>query len=213
MLGKQRMELSPSGSVSSRLRGILVLGATVGLGTVVALGASGCRTTVRITDTPQTASEQLLLNTSVDAVARCIDFGQLSDRSVYLDAPSLDGIGGGYLVYRIREEMALSGVRLANSREEAEVIVEAGLAAYGTDSHNSIFGITETDQLPEINLCVRDTQYGVAKLSMFAVERETGAIIWYSGPMRADGWQRMRKSLGVGPIIDGTIEHPANRVR
>lgn len=186
--------------------------AGVALG-VLALVGTGCRTTTRITDTQQTASQQLLLNSSVDAVTGCIDFAPLADRLVYLDAANLEGVGDGYLVYRLREQMGLSGIRLADSREDAEVVVKAGLAAYGTDSHQTTLGITETDQLPEINLSVRDTQFGVAKLSMFAVERRDGSVIWHSGPFRADGYQRMRKVLGVGPFIEGTVEHPANRVR
>ncbi len=180
---------------------------------VAVLGATGCRTTVRVTDTPQTGSQQLLLNESVDAAVRCIDFAPLAGRWIYFDTAKLEDTGDGYLVYRIREEMGLSGVRLAHTRDEAEVIVEAGLAAYGTDSHSAIFGVTETDQFPEFNLCVRDTQFGVAKLSMFAVEQETGAVIWHSGPKRADGYQRIRKVLGAGPFIDGTVAHPAKRVR
>ena len=180
---------------------------------VVVFGVTGCRSTVRVTDTLQTGSQQLLLNASVDAVVRCIDFTPLAGCTVYLDASILEEAAGGYLVYRIREQMGLSGVRLAETREDAEVIVEAGLAAYGTDSHNAVFGVTETDQFPEINLCVRDMQFGVAKLSMFAFERASGAAIWHSGPKRADGYQRIRKVLGVGPIFDGTVEHPANRVR
>lgn len=175
------------------------------------ISVTGCRTTVRITDTPQSGSQQLLLNGSVDAAVRCVEFAPLASQSVYLDAVKLESVGDGYLIYRIREEMALSGVRLAETREEADVIVEAGLAAYGTDSHNAILGVTETDRLPELNIAVRDMQFGVAKLSMFAYERESGAMIWHSGPKRVDGYQRIRKVLGVGPIFDGTIEHPANR--
>lgn len=200
-LEKRRMNLSLSDILVRWLLGSLVLVGT------------GCRSSVRVTDTPQTGTQQLLLNASVDAVVRCIDFSPLAGREVYLDATRLEDAGDGYLVYRIREELALSGVRLAESRDEVEVIVEAGLAAYGTDSHNAVFGITETDYLPEINVCVRDTQFGVTKLSMFARERESGVVIWHSGPMRADGYQRIRKLLGLGPFFDGTVEHPTNRVR
>lgn len=143
VLGKRQMKLSLSKVIARWLLGSLVLVGT------------GCRSSVRVTDTPQTGTQQLLLNASV----------------------------------------------------------EAGSAAYGTDSHTAVFGITETDQLPEINVCVGDTQFGVAKLSMFARERESGVVIWHSGPMRADGYQRMRKRFGLGPFFDGTVEHPTNRVR
>lgn len=179
---------------------------------VVVFGMTGCRTTVRVTDTPQTGSQQLLLNASVDAVVRCIDFAPLAEQLVYLDAAGLKETGDGYLVYRIREEMGLSGVRLAETYDDAEVIVEAGLAAYGTDSHRDVVGITETDRLPDLNLCVRDMQFGVAKLSLFGFERASGAVVWHSGPKRADGYQRIRKVFGTGPFFDGTIDHSANRV-
>lgn len=192
------------------MRPILPTFAAWCLAATATVGTTGCRTTVRVTDTPQTGSQQLLLNASVDAVVRCIDFSPLASRRVYLDT-DLETVGEGYLVYRIREAMGLSGVFLAETREEAEVVVEAGLAAYGTDSHNAVLGITEADQLPELNLAVRDMQFGVAKLSMFAFERESGALIWHSGPKRADGYQRMRKLFGAGPFFDGTVEHPADR--
>lgn len=180
---------------------------------VATVGASGCRSTVRMTDTTQTGSQQLLLNSSADAVIRAIDFGPLAGRSAYLDPEGLGDKSDKYLPYRIREQMAIAGVRLAESREDAEIIVQAGLAAYGTDSNLSTLGVTDSDQLPDINLGVRHTQYGVAKLSMFAIERESGTLVWQSGPVRADSCLGIRKPFGMGPFYSGTIEHPANRTR
>jgi hypothetical protein len=180
---------------------------------LVLVSSTGCQSTVRVTDTAQSGSQQLLLNSSFDAVVRCIDFQPLAERLVYFDAASLGDAVEPYVVYRIREAMIVSGVRLAESREEAEIIVEAGLAAYGTDSNSNTFGLTETDQLPEINLWIGETQYGVSRLSLFAFERHSGALVWQSGPMRADTYQRSRKVLGLGPVYDGNIEHPAKRIR
>lgn len=130
------------------------------LAVVTVCSATGCRSAVRVTDTPQTGSQQLLLDASVDAAVRCIDFSPLAERRVFLDAAKLEDAGDGYLVYRIREEMGLSGVRLALTRDEADVIVEAGLAAYGTDSHSAIVGVTETDQFPGLNLYSTATNMG-----------------------------------------------------
>lgn len=177
------------------------------------VGFAGCRSTARVTDTAETGSQQLLLNKSVDAVVNSIDFYPLANRVAFLDTAGLGDQGDGYLGYRIRQQLGICGVRLAETREDAEIVVEAGLAAYGTDSQNLTFGLTETDALPEINLCVRDTQFGVAQLSFFAVERASGEVIWHAGPMRADSYQRVGRVLGVGPFHSGTIEHPANRVR
>jgi len=108
--------------------------------------------------------------------------------------------------------MITQGVRLAELREDADVIVEAGLAAYGTDSQKDEFGITESDALPDLHLCIRDTQYGVAKLSMFAWEKETGHAVWQTPVMRADGYQEIRSVLATGPYYSGTIEHLADRI-
>jgi hypothetical protein len=131
----------------------------------------------------------------------------------YLDTTGLGDKAEGYLPYRIREAMGACGVCLAESRDDAEIVVEAGLAAYGTDSYKQTFGITETDQLPELNVCVRDTQFGVCRLSLFAYERDSGSLVWSSGPKRADTHQRIREVLGVGPLYSGSIVHPANRIR
>ncbi|MEZ6149612.1 MAG: DUF6655 family protein [Pirellulaceae bacterium] len=170
---------------------------------VAAVGVSGCRSTVRITDTTHTGSQQLLLNSSVDAVIRAIDFCPLAGRSAYLDTEGLGGKSDEYLAYRIREQMAISGVRLAETRDAAEIVVQAGLAAYGTDSNLNTIGVTQTTQLPEFNLGVHHTQYGVAKLSMFAVERESGTLVWQSGPIRAGSSQRIREFLDWALFTQG----------
>ena len=152
------------------------------------------------------------MNSSADAVICSFDFSPLADRLCFLDTSGLGPASSGYLPYRIREQMGVYGVRLAESAEAADVIVEAGLAAYGTDSRKDTLGITDVDRLPDLNLCVDDVQYAVAKLSLFAREKKTGAVIWHSGAMRADSYQDIRKVLGTAPRYSGTIQHPATRV-
>lgn len=187
------------------------LGTGLWIGMVVII-ITGCRSTVRITNTTESASQQLLLNSTADAVIRSFDFSPLAGRLCYLDTSGLGDTGKGYVNYRIREEMGCSGVRLAESRDDAEVVVEAGAAVYGTDSYNSSVGVTGASQIPDVNLCVGDTQFGVSKMSLFAVERESGATIWHSGTLRADSRQDIRNTFGTGPRFSGTIVHPANRV-
>ncbi|TWU65271.1 DUF6655 family protein [Crateriforma conspicua] len=177
-----------------------------------AAACGGCRSIVHSTDTSATGSQQLLLSSSVDSVVCSFDFQPLLGRRCYLDTRSLGAEKDGYVTYRIREQMISQGVRLVDSSDDADVVVEAGLAAYGTDSQYDDIGITDVDALPDVHLCIRGTQYGVAKLSMFAWEKESGAAIWHSGMMRADGYQEYRKCLGTGPYYSGTIQHSANRI-
>lgn len=172
----------------------------------------GCRSTVRVTDSAESGTQQLLMNSSADAVICSFDFTSLADRRCYLDNTGLGKANSGYLTYRLREQMGSFGVRLSETRDDAEVIVEAGLAAYGTDSRRDTVGITDVDRLPDLYLCVDDVQYGVAKLSLFAREKETGLVIWHSGAMRADSYQDIRKVLGSGPYYTGTIQHSGTRV-
>src|SRR5690606_18548650 len=116
----------------------------------------------------ESGTQQLLMNSSADAVICSFDFSPLANRLCFLDTTGLGKANTGYLPYRIREQMGSFGVLLAETRDEAEVIVEAGLAAYGTDSRRDTLGITDVDRLPDLYLCVDDVQYGVAKLSLFA---------------------------------------------
>lgn len=178
---------------------------------LAAVASCGCRSTVPITDTAKTGSQQLLVNSSADAVICAFDFSPLSNRLCYLDTTGLGAESKGYLPYRIREQMSVCGVRFAESSDQAEVIVEAGLAAYGTDSQMNEVGITNTNSFPNLHLYLQGTQYGVAKLSMFAWEKESGNTIWHSGMMRADSYLKFREPLGAGPYYSGTIQHSANQ--
>ncbi len=174
---------------------------------------TGCRSTTRITDTAQTGSQQLLLSTTVDSVICSIDFSPLAFRDVYLDTSQLGAQSTGYAVYKIREQLCGAGVILNESRDEADLVLEVGMAAFGTDSNNQTFGFIGAFQLPEVNFCVTDTQYGTTQLSMFAYQRESGDVVWCCGPLRADAHQRIQRVLGTGPYYSGNIVHPAERTR
>jgi len=147
----------------------------------------------------------------VAAIWAGFDFSPLSNRLCYLDTYGLGAESNGYLPYRIREQMSIYSVRLAVSRDKAEVIVEAVLAAYGTDAEKDEFGIVEADAIPDLSLCIRGTQYGITKLSMFAWEKETRQAVWHSGMMRADFNLEISGALGSAPTYSGNIQHSANR--
>lgn len=183
----------------------------VWLGLCAAFGM-GCRSTVSYTNTDASASQQLLLSSSSDQVIRCFDFTPLAGQCCYLDTTGLAEEKDGYLRYRIREQLISQGVRLTEDRDAAEVQIEAGLHVYGTDSQRDEVGITDADSIPDIHLCVKGTQFGVVQLSMFAWEKESGAVIWNTPAMRADSYQVVRKIMGAGPYYSGSIEHSTHRL-
>lgn len=179
---------------------------------VVAVGLTGCRSSVKVSDTPRSATQQLLLSSTLDSVVGSIDFYPLSGERVYLDTTAWGGEGAGYIAYRIRAAMGAHGVLLVEDREEAVLVVEVGLAVHGTDSENLEFGLTGANNLPAVTFCVRDTQYAVSQLSMFAYHRENETIVWNSGQFRADGYHTHQQILGMNPTRSGTIEHSADRL-
>ncbi len=142
-----------------------------------------------------------------------INFGPLFGRNCFFDTGGLGDESDGYVTYRIRKELIANGVRLAESRGQADVIIEAGLAAYGTDSQTDKAGIIDANAIPDLFLVVRGKQFAVAKLSLFAWEKASGIVIWQTGPMRSDNYQENRKVLGLGPFYSGTIQHPATQFK
>lgn len=192
------------------MKNLLILGSCL---TMAVSANVGCRSTVSSTNTSASASQQLLLNSSADCVIASFDFAPLAGRTCFLNTGGLGTESEGYVPFRIREQMITQGVRLVDSRDEAEVIVEAGLAVYGTDSQQDEIGITDANSVPDVHVYIRGTQYGVVKLSMFAWEKETGQCLWNTPMMRADSHQNVVKFLGTGPFYSGSIQHPSNRIR
>jgi len=192
-------------SATRRLR----VWAPLGCAVVLAL-ASGCRTTVNLTDTDRPGTQQLLLASVIDATVYNINFHPIAGTSVFLDMSQVEVTGKDYLTYRLRERMSDYGIRLAAERDSADLVVECGAAALGTDSDERLLGITEADRLPDLILSRAHRQFGVAQIALFAYDRETGQPVWKSGPVRSDSSWQSRNVLGLGARYTGTIDHPAN---
>jgi hypothetical protein len=176
---------------------------------VVATALAGCTSTIRVTDSTRAGTQQLLQNSAFDGAIDSVDFGPLAGSSVFVDTSGLESDAKGYPTFRIREALVDHGATLAASRDAAQVVLEVGTAAYGTDSEKSSLGLTGNLQLPDLTIRQRDDQYGVTQVSMFAYERESGLPVWKSGPIRCDSWHRQQYLLGTGPYRAGSIRHPA----
>jgi hypothetical protein len=171
----------------------------------------GCRTTIPIINSTRSGTQQLLVNSSADAVICAIDFSPLSGLLCYLDTTGLGSASDGYVEYRIRKQMIRHGVKLSATPDAADVIVEAGLAAYGTDSQLKSTGIVGASSVPDLEFSAEGKQFGVAKLELFAWERGSGACLWESQTFRADNYQQYRQRLGGNPEYSGSIVPLANK--
>jgi len=181
---------------------------------LVAAGlAAGCGTT-RWSDSTRTATEQLLTADAIERAVMKIDATPLAGRKVFLETMFLEGTNDrSYLTSTLRHHLLASGCRLAEKREEAEVIVEARAGAIGTDRDELLIGIPATSVsiagtgtvIPEIAAAKRTDQEAVARVTLYAFHRTSGLPVWQSGEQRIASRTHDRWILGAGPFEDGDI--------
>ena len=182
----------------------------------------GCGTT-----TQRVATEQLLISDAVDRAIERIDFRAIANRSVYLDVQYLAGIkgsgavNGNYIISSIRQQLLAANCRIRENRQEADVIVEPRVGALGTDGHEVTYGIPQTNALstaasvlanapllpsiPEVSVGRSNAQAGMAKIVVFAYDRESRQPIWQSGISKAESTSKSTWLFGAGPFQRGSI--------
>ena len=173
----------------------------------LAMLCAGCGTTRR-TDTSRTATEQLLLSDAIDRSVSRIDFGLLSGQDVFLDTTlPRTAVDKDYIISTLRQHMLSCGCMLKDKKDDAVFVVEVRAGAVGTDRHDLLFGTPATTvslgmlsplpgtptMFPEIAFAKRTDQMGVAKIAVFAYERDTGIP---SGNRAATLWPASRATCG-----------------
>lgn len=182
----------------------------------------GCGTT-----TQRLATEQLLISDAVDEAVSEIDFSHLTGQDVFLDTTYMRNGKGvsfantDYIISSLRQQMAAAGCRLQDDRNDARIIVEPRVGALGTDGHEVNYGLPQTGQIsaaaatlttapllpaiPEISFGRTDEQLGIAKIVVFAYDRESKVAVWQSGVSRSESTCRNSWILGAGPFQKGSI--------
>lgn len=180
---------------------------------VVVAVTSGCGTT-RWSDSARTATEQLLTSDAIERAVMQVDATALAGRKVFLDVSALDSTTDRlYLNSSLRHQLLACGVGLAEVRTDAEVIVEARAGAIGTNRDELMVGVPATNLtvmgfggvIPEMSAAKRTDQEAVAKLTLFAYDRETGMPIWQSGVQNVASRTHDRWYFGAGPFKSGDI--------
>jgi hypothetical protein len=184
---------------------------------VITALAAGCGTT-RWSDTSRTATEQLLLSDAIDRAVSNFDLRALAGKEIYFDTSYLKSSGDvDYLIGSLRQHALASGCILREKAEEADYVVEIRNGSLGTDRHDLLFGVPATTipastftagvsaQIPELPLMKRTEQRAVAKIALFAYNRETGRPVWQSGTVPVESAARAFWVLGAGPFHHGHI--------
>ncbi len=181
-------------------------------GPLVLLLASGC-TSVTVTGTPRTGTEQLLLTGTFDDALYHVDFSQLTGSRAFLDTTYITVADKDWIISNIRRTMAEQGVLLENNKDKANIIVEAALGAYGTDQRDRKFGLPGLSLSPSLttgaavsagsssslNFSETNQQDAVVKLRLFAYEPKSGRLVWETAPLYNAQGVRDHFVIGSGP--------------
>lgn len=183
----------------------------------ITLLCGGCGTT-KWTETPRTATEQLLISDSMDQAVGKLDFRALTGKTVYLDDTYLKGVvDSNYLISSLRQQLLAHGAILKEKKDEADYVLEVRSGAVGTNQHSVLVGIPQVNlpsvasaaglpnSLPEIPLIKRTKQTAVTKILLYAYNKRTGRPLWQSGTVLASSDARDLWIFGAGPFQKGSI--------
>jgi hypothetical protein len=154
------------------------------LALVMALAVGAC-TTVRETNPPRTATEELLISTAADRAADRLSPAIPSGTKVFVDAAYLDGTDAKYATATIRDRLLKLGARLVVDRKSADMVVELRAGALSIDEHSFLVGVPSfpvpiplagTVQFPEIALYKHVERKGIAKFAATGFDANSGSL-------------------------------------
>lgn len=160
---------------------------------VLIAALAGCAT-VRQTDPPVTATQQLLISSAVDRAVARLQLPLPKESKVFLDASNVDIDGTyiypKYLIAAVRSRLLRQGAYLTAAREEADVVVELRSGAQSINDRKLLLGLPGlslpvplwgTFAVPEIPIFKYHQETGRSKVALVAYDRngrfiaETGA--------------------------------------
>jgi hypothetical protein len=156
---------------------------------------AGC-STVRESEPPRTATEELLISSAVDHALAGLQVDIPVGTKVWVSADYLDGYDQKYAIGAIRDYFLHRGARLMPDRGSADAVVEIRSGALSTNSGNMLVGLPSVTvpvptvgatQTPEISLLKQGHKLGVAKIGITIYDAKTGTILPYSPRVPAYG--------------------------
>lgn len=189
----------------------------------------GC-STIRVTDPTYTATQLFLESEATRLAVQRISVDQLRDRKVYVDTSYLTTLRENseslsfrqvpqeylFLIADLRAKLLLSGVRLVDRKQDADVVLEVRTGGVGVDHQEFLLGLSSLTiptegvanipiETPELALVKSTKQFGFASIAVVGYWQDTGEVVASSGPFvgrtaREDYWL-----FGFGPHTVGNI--------
>jgi len=173
-------------------------------GFAITLSFTGC-TTIQTTTPARSATEQLLLSTSVDRALADVDLSIFANRKVYLDTTYFDSYDPKYAIGTIRDALSREGALLMDTAAASDVIIEARSGGLSIDNAETLVGIPTMGvpipfagaiQIPEMAFYKSDRQHGFAKVALLAFVRVSREHIYSSGDLDGKSYSKYYKLLG-----------------
>lgn len=162
---------------------------------------SGCGVT-RVTTTQHTAVEQALLSESLAKASTSLNFSPVEDKTFFIK--KINGVEGSLALSETEEEpveghslnlpyaksvvseaLLAGGARLAKDENTADLLIFVQIHTGSIDDSEVAFGIPSIPipvpgvgsvETPALNLFEKHSQYGRSKVTVFAVETDTGSL-------------------------------------
>lgn len=155
-----------------------------------ALLLGGC-STVRDSQPPRTATEEMLISVAADRAADALRPHFAPGAKVFIDAQYFEGTDDKYAISAIRDRLARDGAQLVSDRKSADLVVEIRAGAQSIDQNSLLIGLPSLNlplpltgqiQTPEIALFKRANQVGVSKIAGTGYGAKDGVYAMTLGP-------------------------------
>lgn len=186
---------------------------------LVAVVAAGCGTR-RITDTPRTASEQLLVSASIDQAVAQLDYTPLAGRTVFFDVSNVDRVDKSFLVATVRLRAWQAGVKVVDKADAADLVAEVRCGSVGLDRNDFILGIPAANlpnpmggtlPVPEAAVFKSIKQAGASRVTLVVYKRESREFVYASGPKYGFSDQNSWWFVGAGPFKSDNVTPERNK--
>ncbi len=181
---------------------------------VILMTAGGC-TSVKMTGTARTGTEQLLLTGTWDDALGRVDFRPMADKRVFVDSQFLSQVvDKDYVVSSIYRAMGEQGVLMETNKDKAQIILEPMFGAYGTDMRDAQVGLPSMALSPSLltgaalagtssgnsmNVSQTNREDAVVKAILYAYDGKSGRLVWESGWLLNAQGVRDHFFMGAGP--------------
>lgn len=147
--------------------------------------------TIRQTDPPRTATEELLISTAAERAAAQMIAQFPPGAKVFVDATYFEGLDTKYTISAIRDQLLKDHADLVADRASADIVVEIRSGAQSIDDDSTLIGVpamqvpvplTSSLNIPEIALFKKAERVGTAKVAMTGYDQKSGAYRFTVGP-------------------------------